>query len=72
MQIQEITIKITEFSKHAHNLEAIVADRNNQIADLRQHARNLETIVTEQNQQLQEFIRFNQSVTHENIRLFCW
>jgi glycosyltransferase involved in cell wall biosynthesis/SAM-dependent methyltransferase len=58
--------QITEFSKHAHNLEAIVTDRDNQIADLRQHARNLETIVTEQNQQLQEFIRFNQSLSNEN------
>jgi glycosyltransferase involved in cell wall biosynthesis len=58
--------QIADLSQYAQNLEMIVTDRDKQIADLRQHARNLETIVTEQNQQLQEFIRFNQSLSNEN------
>jgi glycosyltransferase involved in cell wall biosynthesis len=61
--------KIVELRQHARNLEFTVADRDNQIAELRQHACNLEAIITDRDQQLQEFIRFNQSLSNENLSM---
>jgi glycosyltransferase involved in cell wall biosynthesis/SAM-dependent methyltransferase len=58
--------QIIELKQHARNLETIVIDRDRQIIELRQHARNLEAIVTDRDQKLQEFIRFNQSLSNEN------
>ena len=53
-QLQEITTKIIELSKHAHNIEAIVADRENQISDLSKHAHNLEAIVADRENQISD------------------
>jgi glycosyltransferase involved in cell wall biosynthesis/SAM-dependent methyltransferase len=61
--------KIAELRQHASNLEFTVTDRDHQIAELRQHTCNLEAIITEKNQQLQEFIRFNQSLSNENLSM---
>ena len=58
--------QITDLKQNARNLETIVIDRDRQIIELRQHARNLEAIVTDRDQKLQEFIRFNQSLSNEN------
>jgi glycosyltransferase involved in cell wall biosynthesis/SAM-dependent methyltransferase len=54
-QLQKITENLTIVSKHAHNLETIIVDRDNQITEFSKHTHNLEAIIADRDNRITEF-----------------